>query len=75
MEQEEQEEYLVLGIAVAVSAVATVLTFLLCYQVICRQIAGPNVPVTCLLLIIRPVANHELELILTNRPVFNFLSG
>jgi len=33
VEQEEQEEYLVLGIAVAVSAVATVLTFLLCYQV------------------------------------------
>ena len=34
----EQQEYLVLGIAVAVSAVATVLTFLLCYQVLCHQI-------------------------------------
>jgi len=32
-EVEAEQEYLVLGIAVAVSAVVTVLTFLLCYQV------------------------------------------
>ena len=45
--ESEQEEYLVLGIAVAVSAVATVLTFLLCYQVLCHPIQS-NVPLTCL---------------------------
>jgi len=32
-EVDESKEYLVLGVAVAVSAVATVVTFLLCYQV------------------------------------------
>ena len=32
-EREGEEDYVVLGVAVAVSAVATVLTFLLCYQV------------------------------------------
>ena len=37
-EVEAEQEYLVLGIAVAVSAVVTVLTFLLCYQVLSHGI-------------------------------------
>ena len=60
-EREGEGDYVVLGVAVAVSAVATVLTFLICYQVTGAFSTAPEAFVTL----------HIVDLQISKSPIKN----